>query len=54
MARSNSTDSCLSLQLALRVLVGDSRRNSHPAAARAVGPVSGLDRALLLLQVFPR
>ena len=47
------TDSCLSLRLALRILVGDSRRNSHPAAARAAGPISGLDWALLL-QMFPR
>lgn len=42
------TDSRLSLQLALRVLVGDARRNAHPTASGALGPVSGLDWTLLL------
>lgn len=42
------TDSCLSLQLALQVLVGDTRRHAHPTAAGALGPVSGLDWTLLL------
>lgn len=53
MARPYGTYSHLSLQLAERVLVGDSRRHTHPTAARALGPVSGLDWTLLLLQVVP-
>lgn len=53
MAWSYGTDSRLSLQLALRVLVGDTRRNAHPTAARALGPVSRLDRTLLVPELVP-
>lgn len=53
MAWPYRTDSCFSLQLALRILVGDARRNAHPTAAGALGPVSDLDWALLLLQMVP-
>lgn len=53
MAWPYRTDSRLSLQLALRILVGDARRNAHPTAAGTLGPVSDLDWALLLLQMVP-
>lgn len=53
LARPHGADSRLLLQLALRVLVGDSRGNTHPTAARAWGPVGGLDLTLLLSQVVP-
>lgn len=51
----DGADSGLSLQLALWVLVCDSRRNAHSTAAGALGPLSGLDRTFLvvLLQVVP-
>lgn len=53
MAGPHGADSRLSLQLALWVLVGYSRRYAHPTATGALGPVSGLDWTLLLLQVLP-
>lgn len=48
VARPHGTDSRFSLQFALRVFVGDARRNAYPTAAGALGPVSGLDGTLLL------
>lgn len=53
MTRPYGADSGLSLHLALRVLVGETRRNTHPTAARAQGPVSGLYCTLVLLQRAP-
>lgn len=52
-ARPDGADSGLPLQLALWVLVGDSRRNAHSTAARALGPLGGLDQTLPVLQVVP-
>lgn len=48
-ARPDGADSGLSLQLALWVLVGDPRRNAHSTAARALGPLGGLDQTLPVL-----
>lgn len=53
VARPYGADSRLLLQLALRVFIGDARRNTHPTAAGALGPLGGLDWTLLLLQVVP-
>ncbi len=52
VARPYGTDSRLSLQFALCVVVGDTRGHAHPTAAWALGPVSSLDWTLLL-QVVP-
>lgn len=52
MAWSYGTYSCFSLQLALRVFVGDAGRHAHPTAAGALGPVGGLGHTLVL-QVVP-
>lgn len=46
-------DSCLSLQLALGILVGNTRGNAHPTAAGALGPIGDLDWTFPLLQVVP-
>lgn len=53
-ARPDGADSGLPLQLALWVLVGDSGRNAHSTAARALGPLGGLDQTLSVLHVVPR
>lgn len=53
VARPNGADSGLPLQLALWVLVCDSRRNAHSTAAGALGPLGGLDWTLPVLQVVP-
>lgn len=53
VARSYGADSRLPLQLALRVVIGDTGRNAHPTATRALGPFSGLDGTFLVLQVVP-
>lgn len=53
VARPDGADSGLPLQLALWVLVCDSRRNAHSTAAGALGPLSGLDQTLPVLQVVP-
>lgn len=48
LARPHGADPRLALQLAARVLVGDPGGDAHAAAARARGPVGGLDRTLPL------
>lgn len=51
VARPYGADPRFPLQLALRVLVGDTRGNAHPTGPGALGPVGGLEGTLLLQAV---